>query len=258
MAADTKRRGGKQMPGNTKNLNPQNLAQLQALYDLLQTGFTEETTIKEAISTLTHDSQGNGDLTKTLKDTWNHHQYPDKAIKYVQVSTYTHCPQLHEVSTEAQALFFLMLRLQHKLDGFVAVKKGIFAKALNLGSKRARKMQDYLSELLYINAISRVHEAPQGSTAPSIYRINSKLSKIGRSFHPQVIKKDDYQLKYSETYEKITVETIAEGKKEYICGTLEDVLNFKKRRASATNTDSTYESTAQDSSTQDNHNQQQQ
>ena len=246
------------MPGdNTKNINPANLAQLQALYDLLQSGFKEDTTLQDAIKILVQDGQANKEITNTLQDAWNRHQYPDKSIKFIQVSTYTHCPQLHEISTEAQALFFLMLRVQHKLDGYVAVKKAIFAKALNFGSKRARHMQEYLNELLAIKVISKVHEAPQGSTAPSIYRINNKFAKIGRGFRPQVIKSDDFTLKYNETYEKITVETAAEGRKEYICGSLEDALNLKKKkRASAANTDSNpQEPITQGSSTQDNDNQ---
>lgn len=241
---------------NTKNINPANLAQLQALYDLLQSGFNKNITLQDAIETLIQDGQDDRKITSELQDTWNRHQYPDKAIKFIQISTYTHCPQLHEVSTEAQALFFLMLRVQHKSDGYVAVKKAIFAKALNFGSKRVRHMQDYLNELLAVDVITKIHEAPQGSTAPSIYRINNKFAKIGRGFHPQMIKSDDFILKYNETYEKITVETTAEGRKEYICGSLEDVLNFKKKkRASAVNTDSNQqESIAQDSSTQNNDN----
>lgn len=237
-----------------QNINPANLAQLQALYDLLQYGFNKDTTLKEAIQVLVKDALEEGEMSPELKAVWNLHQYPDKAIKFIQVSTYNHCPQLHEASTEAQALFFLMLRLQHKMDGYVAVKKGIFAKALNLGSKRARRMQDYLDELLSLQVISKVHEAPKGSTAPSIYKINDKFAKIGKGFIPQPIKQDkDYHLQYSQTYEKIRVELPHEAAKEYICGTLEGVLNFTKKRASATNTDST-EPISEDSSIQDNHN----
>lgn len=212
------------------NQNPLNLAQLQGLLDI-RDRMGGDLTINEAIELLQEDANTDGQLTNDLQNDWNKHKYPDKKIKFAPVSMYNLAPQIHAISTEAQALLLLMIRLQAQKSGYIAVKKGFFINALHLGDKRGRRLNQYINELLDIGAINSIHIPSRGSKAPAIYQISDGLSRIG-NYTPNNLKSISNEL-YSRTTECITVRT-DKGEKQYICGTLEEIID-KKTRFNATN-----------------------
>lgn len=215
------------------NKNPLNLAQLQGLLDI-KDRVGGDLTIDEVIDLLQEDANLDAQLTKELQDDWSKHRYPDKKIKFAPVSMYNLAPQLHSVSTEAQALLLLMIRLQAQKTGYVAVKKGFFISALHLGDKRGRRLNQYITELIDIGAINPVHIPPKGSKAPAIYQISDSISRIG-NYTPSSLKSISNEI-YSRTTECITVRTDG-AEKQLICGTLEEIILDKKTGFNATNTE---------------------
>lgn len=211
--------------------NPLNLAQLQGLLDI-RDRVGGDLTIDEAINLLQEDASLDAQLTKELQDDWSKHRYPDKKIKFAPVSMYNLAPQLHSVSTEAQALLLLMIRLQAQKTGYIAVKKGFFINALHLGDKRGRRLNQYITELIDIDAIRPIHIPPRGSKAPAIYQINDNISRIGE-YTPSSLKSSSSEI-YSRTTECITVRT-DKGEKQLVCGTLEEIILDKKAGLNATN-----------------------
>lgn len=58
-----------------------------------------------------------------------------------------------------------MIRTQEQATGLVELQKGIYAKVLGWGSKRAARIKDYLQELKDIKIISAIYEPPKGSVS---------------------------------------------------------------------------------------------
>lgn len=191
----------------------ENAAPALKLQELLEirTRMGGDLTIDEAIGLLQEP-------TKELQDDY---RCPDDKIKFTYISTYNLAPQIHSVSTEAQALLLMMIRLQAQKTGYVAVKKGFFISALHLGDKRGRRLNQYITELIDIGAINPVHIPPKGSKAPAIYQISDSISRIG-NYTPSSLKSISNEI-YSRTTECITVRTDS-GEKQYVCGTLKEVL----------------------------------
>lgn len=216
-------------------VNPLHSAHLQALYDLIASGFSKDISIETAIQLLVQDGYSeHSPITKKLNGLWCSHMYNNKSITYTQLSIYDYCPDLHNVSPEAQSLFLLMIRLQDQESGYVAVKKAMFAQALHFGEKRSRHMQEYLNELCSINVITTVTEQRRGSKLPQVYKINLHLSKIGKSFRPLPICSN--KSAFCRSLEQIPYRGTDGTVKKILAGTLAEVAETDKENGDAKGT----------------------
>lgn len=212
---------------NPKETNPLHMPHLQAIEMLIKAGYSGD--INDIRNQLIRESISDPAKIKNLIAQWNALRYPNDCISYLLASVYELCPQIHKTHPEAQAILLLMLRIQAQNSGCVAVVKGDFAKAMNWGSKKAGRISERLDELEETGAIIPIYKAPEGSTKPSIYRINPALSKIGQGFHAEQIKPSQDPEIYSRSAKTIQVLTDKE-KKDYYCGILVKIVDTRKKK----------------------------
>ena len=235
---------------NDKYMNPLHSPHLQAAIQLRKNGYTGD--IDDIADQLEEESVSNPEKIKRMNDEWNATLYASKSIDHLMLSVLEYCPAIHKTSPEAQAILLLMIRTQEQATGLVELQKGIYAKVLGWGSKRAARIKDYLQELKDIKIISAIYEPPKGSSKPGIYKINHKFSKIGKGFKVGLIGKTGEYVRHTST-----VTMIINGKRQDLkCGSIQKIIvvdNDKKNGVSAGHTDTTTEPCT-DSAPQDNSN----
>lgn len=233
--------------------NPLHSPHIQALRQLLQHGY--DGTLEDVLEQLEEDSTSAPNLIKKMTEEWNAIRYASKSIDHLMLSTFNYYPQIHRASPEAQAVLLLMLRTQEQATGLVEVPKGIYAKVLQWGSKRAGRISDCLAELQTMQVISPVYEPPDGSRQPGIYQINHRFSKIGKGFQVQPIDTKNAG-EYVQFPHTVTI-TINGTRKTLKCGSIHQVIQADKEKkgVSAGHTDTTQDThspTTQDHHTQPN------
>lgn len=223
---------------NDKYMNPLHSPHLQAAIQLRRNGYTGD--IEDIADQLEEESVSNPEKIKKMNDEWNATLYASKSIDHLMLSVLEYCPAIHKTSPEAQAILLLMIRTQEQATGLVELQKGIYAKVLGWGSKRAARIKDYLQELKDIKIIAAIYEPPKGSSKPGIYKINHKFSKIGKGFKVGLIGKTGEYVRHTST-----VTMIINGKRQDLkCGSIQKIIvvdNDKKNDVSAGHTDTTTE-----------------
>ena len=219
---------------NDKYMNPLHSPHLQAAIQLRKNGYTGD--IDDIADQLEEESVSNPEKIKRMNDEWNATLYASKSIDHLMLSVLEYCPAIHKTSPEAQAILLLMIRTQEQATGLVELQKGIYAKVLGWGSKRAARIKDYLQELKDIKIISAIYEPPKGSSKPGIYKINHKFSKIGKGFKVGLIGKTGEYVRHTST-----VTMIINGKRQDLkFGSIQKIIvvdNDKKNGVSAGHTD---------------------
>lgn len=226
---------------NDKYMNPLHSPHLQAAIQLRRNGYTGD--IEDIADQLEEESVSNPEKIKKMNDEWNATLYASKSIDHLMLSVLEYCPAIHKTSPEAQAILLLMIRTQEQATGLVELQKGIYAKVLGWGSKRAARIKDYLQELKDIKIISAIYEPPKGSSKPGIYKINHKFSKIGKGFKVGLIGKTGEYVRHTST-----VTMIINGKRQDLkCGSIQKIIvvdNDKKNDVSAGHTDTEQDTTS--------------
>lgn len=230
--------------------NPLHSPHIQALRQLLQHGY--DGTLEDILEQLEEESTSAPNLIKKMTEEWNAIRYASKSIDHLMLSTFDYYPQIHRASPEAQAVLLLMLRTQEQATGLVEVPKGVYAKVLQWGSKRAGRISDCLTELQTMQVISPVYEPPDGSRQPGIYQINPKFSKIGKGFQVQPI-----DTKTAGDYIQFphTVTIAINGVRRTLkCGSIHQVIRADKKKSASAGHTGTSEQSTQGGSTinQDN------
>lgn len=219
-----------------KNQNPLHMPHIQILRLLIKHGYSGD--IEDVLELLEEESKTDRGHIQKLIDEWNGQLYSSKSIDHLLMSIFNYFPQVHKASPEAQAILLLMLRTQEQATGLVEVQKGVYAKVLGWGSKRAGRIKECLQELENINAISAIYEPQDGSTKPGIYKINQRFSKIGKGFKVGSI---DTKTAGEYTQYTHTVSLLINGQKhDFRCGSLQRIVDTddKKRASADQNTDS--------------------
>ena len=146
---------------DNKNPNPLHSPHIQALRQLMQKGYGGR--IEDILELLEEESETDPGKIKEMNEEWNSILYASKSINHLMMSTFDYFPQVHKTSPEAQAILSVMLRTQEQATGLVEVKKGVYAKVLGWGSKRAGHIDDCLQELKDVKAILPIYEPPEGT-----------------------------------------------------------------------------------------------
>lgn len=206
---------------DNKNPNPLHSPHIQALRQLMQKGYGGR--IEDILELLEEESETDPGKIKEMNEEWNSILYASKSINHLMMSTFDYFPQVHKTSPEAQAILSVMLRTQEQATGLVEVKKGVYAKVLGWGSKRAGHIDDCLQELKDVKAILPIYEPPEGTKKkPGIYQINPQFSKIGKGFKVSAIN-PSASGEYTQYPHKVTL-LVNGQKKELICGSLQKII----------------------------------
>lgn len=230
---------------NNDNKNPLHSPHMQALKQLLQHGY--DGTLEDVLEQLEEESTSAPSLINKMTEEWNAIRYASKSINHLMLSIFNYYPQIHRASPEAQAVLLLMLRTQEQATGLVEVPKGIYARVLQWGSKRAGRISDCLTELQTMQVISPIYEPPDGSRQPGIYQINPKFSKIGKRFQVQPIDTKtagDY-IQFPHT---VTI-AINGARRTLRCGSIHQVIRADKKKSASAGHTGTSEQSTQDGST---------
>ena len=208
-----------------ENPNPECHPHVQALIDLETAGFYGA---HEILAALMDNSDEMKITRQKLRETWNAHQYPNKSIYFVMSGTYDRCPERFTLSLEAQAILGLMERLQSKQDGAVAVKKRVFATALNFSKQQTERFQRYLNELEQANLIRCISKPPQGSHSPAVYTVNRQVTWLGIQHNPTApnVSVEGFKRLYRQTTEEIVLPNGSKMK----CGTLGEYQEEPEKR----------------------------
>lgn len=215
------------------NPNPESSPHMQAILDIIKTLDDDTLTLRDVKKLLLEDSNTDCAITNKLNDVWNRHLYPNRVLRFAPIALYDLAPAISELSPEALKLLVIMVQVQAQRTGYVAVKKAIFADACGFGSKRTRQMQAYLDELVKFKFIKLIFQPLKGSSAPAVYQINSKFSRIGSTYRPDKLDKENTAL-FNRSTATIRV---TKGDKEtiYTCGTLEESCHVNKNGTDAVN-----------------------
>lgn len=215
------------------NPNPEASPHMQAILDIIKTLDDDSLTLRDVKKLLLEDSNTDCAITNKLNDVWNRHLYPNRVLRFAPIALYDLAPAISKLSPEALKLLIIMIQVQAQRTGYVAVKKAIFAAACGFGSKRIRQMQAYLDELIKFKFIKLIFQPLKGSSAPAVYQINSKFSRIGSTYRPDKLDKTSTS-SFNRSTATIKV-TKGDNETIYTCGTLEEICYVNKNGTDAAN-----------------------
>lgn len=231
--------------------NPYNSDCIQAFLDMKKALFECDLELTDIDDILAEIMKQDSTLRTTADNIMHSHKYPDKSIKHVQSAIYNECPERFELNESETKLYDLIERIQDPVTGYVSIIKSIFVDALHFTQSERKDFQRMLNNLEKYNFITPIRPYKAGSKKPLVYKINRGVTWIGKRNETE-----SKQIKiagFKQKYKRIPLPTVLPDGKTVSTGTLELI---EEEVSTDQSTDLKEESTAQDSTYQDNNNKQ--
>lgn len=229
--------------------NPYNSDCIQAFLDMKKALFECDSQLTDIDDILAEIMKPESDLRKSADSIMHNHKYPDKSIRHIQSAVYNECPERFELPEPETKLLDLMERVQDPVTGYVSVIKATFVDILHFTQSERKNIQKMLDNLQELGFISPVRPYKTGSKKPPVYKINRGITWIGKQDKTEVKKLNVKN--FQQRYKRILQPTVLPSGKTVSTGTLELI-----KEVSTDQSTDPKESTAQDSISQDNNNQQ--